>query len=588
MSSVQAFRNTWWYLYIVLLYISTAVATKREYVLNITSFKTEQGRSLISVNNSNNTIGPTLRVAPGDDVHVLVNNFYDESTAIHFHGLVFDNGNSDTETVSNGYDGVPGVTQLPIEPGYGFWYNFTVPHSTCGTFWYHSHSSVQYGEGLRGVVIVDCKAMNRHIKDVISPSRTVREEIITLSDWYKVPHNELLEALWEKAGSTDPRVEGSLFNGSEANGMQIPVQDLNADAYLKLRLINMAMSSTQVFHIENHEMIIVEADGILVKPWTTKTLTLAVGQRYTVLVKLDPSKSNSRIIHASNKMMGYITKTHWLAYNHNITSRDDDFPSTNVKYLPDFTRRELYKHLEPLDRSILPAPVQRLSLDYYFDKSASTLEKYHSGMYLVNSTTLDEYTPDSNSSALLHGAVSRRPPIALPYNITVEVALNSVDHMTHPWHLHGHSFQLISLGLSNGGPLHWDVTVSPAYKKYTRDLHFWETSSQVPMTRDSINIPGHSYAVVRFQTDNPGYWLLHCHVDWHMAKGLGVVFKEGIDEITTQKFPATFKVGSTGHTTLSPAPKAPTVTISHEKIKVLSIYTLIMCLINYAYYVLIM
>jgi iron transport multicopper oxidase len=31
---------------------------------------------------------------------------------------------------------------------------------------------------------------------------------------------------------------------------------------------------------------------------------------------------------------------------------------------------------------------------------------------------------------------------------------------------------------------------------------------------------------IRFETDNPGPWFLHCHIDWHLAAGLAVVFSE--------------------------------------------------------------
>ena len=81
---------------------------------------------------------------------------------------------------------------------------------------------------------------------------------------------------------------------------------------------------------------------------------------------------------------------------------------------------------------------------------------------------------------------------------------------------------------------YWNDPSSQSYKKYTEDLSFWKESGQVPMTRDSINIEGHSYAVIRFRSDSPGLWLLHCHVDWHMVKGLGVVLQEGLKTVSTE------------------------------------------------------
>ena len=32
------------------------------------------------------------------------------------------------------------------------------------------------------------------------------------------------------------------------------------------------------------------------------------------------------------------------------------------------------------------------------------------------------------------------------------------------------------------------------------------------------------------QTDNPGPWFLHCHIDFHLEAGFAVVFAEGANE----------------------------------------------------------
>lgn len=36
------------------------------------------------------------------------------------------------------------------------------------------------------------------------------------------------------------------------------------------------------------------------------------------------------------------------------------------------------------------------------------------------------------------------------------------------------------------------------------------------MRRDTFTIPEQSHVVVRFRADNPGMWILHCHVAWHL------------------------------------------------------------------------
>ncbi len=91
--------------------------------------------------------GPQLRVVEGDLVRVTFHNNLDESTGVHFHG----------QRLPNNMDGVPFITQDPIEPGESFTYEFVarVP----GSHMYHSHHNAtdQVGRGLLGAFIVEPK-----------------------------------------------------------------------------------------------------------------------------------------------------------------------------------------------------------------------------------------------------------------------------------------------------------------------------------------------------------------------------------------------------------------------------------------------
>ena len=82
--------------------------------------------------------GPEIRVRQGDRLRVLVENKLGEQTTTHWHGL----------RVPNAMDGVPHLTQKPIEPGEAFQYEFDVPDA--GTYWYHPHQRgfEQVGRGL--------------------------------------------------------------------------------------------------------------------------------------------------------------------------------------------------------------------------------------------------------------------------------------------------------------------------------------------------------------------------------------------------------------------------------------------------------
>jgi FtsP/CotA-like multicopper oxidase with cupredoxin domain len=91
--------------------------------------------------------GPRLEVIEGDRVRAIFRNNLDESTGIHFHG----------QQLPNNMDGVPHITQDPIQPGDAFSYEFTA--KTTGSHMYHSHHNAtdQVGRGLLGAFIVQPK-----------------------------------------------------------------------------------------------------------------------------------------------------------------------------------------------------------------------------------------------------------------------------------------------------------------------------------------------------------------------------------------------------------------------------------------------
>lgn len=46
------------------------------------------------------------------------------------------------------------------------------------------------------------------------------------------------------------------------------------------------------------------------------------------------------------------------------------------------------------------------------------------------------------------------------------------------------------------------------------------------MRRDTFVLRPQGYIVLRFKADNPGLWLLHCHIEWHVDQGLIVSMVE--------------------------------------------------------------
>lgn len=52
-----------------------------------------------------------------------------------------------------------------------------------------------------------------------------------------------------------------------------------------------------------------------------------------------------------------------------------------------------------------------------------------------------------------------------------------------------------------------------------------------PIRRDTATLPTKGYLVLAFESDNPGVWLMHCHIPFHISAGFGLQFLERRDEI---------------------------------------------------------
>ena len=86
---------------------------------------------------------PTLHFTEGDTAEIHVHNQLKEGTSLHWHGVF----------LPNKEDGVPFLTQMPIEPGKTHVYRFPIIQS--GTHWYHSHSGLQEQIGMYGSFIMN-------------------------------------------------------------------------------------------------------------------------------------------------------------------------------------------------------------------------------------------------------------------------------------------------------------------------------------------------------------------------------------------------------------------------------------------------
>ncbi|CCE85919.1 Piso0_005559 [Millerozyma farinosa CBS 7064] len=511
---------TYLFLIYLLCGIFGVICETQEYHFNVGYVKRNpdglQERSVIGINGQ--WPPPTIRVKKHDRVVIHVkNSLEDQNTSLHFHGL-FQKG-------SNAMDGPEMVTQCPIPPGATFLYNFTV-EDQAGTYWYHSHSGAQYGDGLRGFFIID--------DDKPLPFKYDEDVTLTLSDWYHNENRAIMRSFLNRYNPTgaEPIPQSALFNDSKNVEWQIA-----PDSTYFLRIVNVGLFVSQYVYIEGHNFTIVEVDGVLVEPQEADSLYIAVAQRVGVLVHTKKhAEENFRFVNAlDEEMLDFIPEdlervsTNWVVYDRNKklpAPLESSFSETIARINP-FDDYEL----KPLrNDSLYNDPDYEISLNFTMQNLGDGVSYalFNGKKYVPPKVPTLLTVFDSGEYAnhnIIYG--SNTNSFILQKDEIVQIVLNNMDPGKHPFHLHGHVFQLISrseTGEDDDNPIVFD----PSNKDH---IQFPEK----PLIRDTVMVNPNGFIVLRFKADNPGVWLFHCHVDWHLEQGLAITLIEAPSEIQSSQ-----------------------------------------------------
>ncbi|KAJ7181074.1 laccase [Mycena filopes] len=419
------------------------------------------------------------------------------STSIHWHGLFQRN--------TSWADGPSFVTQCPIAANHSFLYDFQAP-GQAGTYWYHSHLSTQYCDGLRGaMVLYDNADPQRHLYDFDDAST-----VITLADWYHFP------ALNAPAM---PAPNSTLINGfgryQGGPSSALAVLNVRKGWRYRFRIIAISCDPDYIFSIDGHNMTIIEVDGVNHKPLTVDSLQIYAGQRYSVVVTADQNIGN-----------------YWVRANPNVgpTGFAGGINSAILRYVgaPEVEPTTNSTGTTPLVETALHPLVHTPVPGKPFPGGADVTFNFNIGL---NFTT-HEFTMNGASFVpptapvllqILSGAQAAQDLLpagsvyTLPPNKVIEISIpGGSPGAPHPFHLHGHNFHVIR----SAGNDSYNF-VDPVIR---------DVVSTGSATTDNTTL--------RFVTDNAGPWFLHCHVDWHLEIGLAVVFAEDTDTIRKEKIPA--------------------------------------------------
>jgi len=257
--------------------------------------------------------GPVIRMQQGKEALIRVHNRLQESTSIHWHGIL----------LPFNMDGVPGISFPGIPAGETFTYRYPVRQN--GTYWYHSHTGLQEQLGHYGQLVVEPADPDPVAYDV--------EHSIVLSDWtFEHPHRVLtklktMEGYYNFQRPTLANIDDQM----KATGMSLgevlekrlawdrmrmdptDIADITGATYtylmngkaahenptfiagpgqrVRLRFANASTMTFYDIRIPGLPMTVVQADGQNIKPVETDELRIAVAETYDVIVTLPDARA---------------------------------------------------------------------------------------------------------------------------------------------------------------------------------------------------------------------------------------------------------------------------------------------------------
>lgn len=489
---------------------------------------------------------PTLTFTEGDIAEIVVHNKLKESTSLHWHGLY----------LPNKEDGVPYLTQMPIEPNETFTYRFPIIQN--GTHWYHSHSGLQEQLGMYGSLVLlkkkDDPTFRKGIDDL-------PEVPIILSEWTDIKPENVHRMLhnandWSaiKKGTVQSYAEAikaghfkTKFENEWKRMLAMDVSDVYYDKFLingqnesslpqfkagekvRLRISNGGASSYFWLNYAGGKMTVVGNDGNDVVPVEVDRLIIGVSETYDVVVDIpnentayeflatpeDRTKSASiylgdGIIQLKSRMpkLKYFEGMKMMNDMMNMDGSMDDMGmdmslqqmDMNTVMYPEISGEPQMKKDEmPMDG--------KMDHSKHASNTAQDIVTLNYGMLKAPfPTTLPKDAPVRELRFELTGNMNRyvwsmdnkvlseSDKILIKKGENVRITLYNGSMMRHPMHLHGHDFRVLN-GQGENAPL-----------KNVLDI--------MPMETDTIE----------FLANVEGDWFFHCHILYHMMAGMNRVF----------------------------------------------------------------
>ncbi|CAH7681440.1 multi-copper oxidase laccase-like protein [Phakopsora pachyrhizi] len=499
--------------------------------------------------------GPLIELNEGDTLNIRVKNYLSAGLTIHWHGI-FQNG-------SAWMDGVTGVTQCPIPPGSEFTYTFTV-RDQYGTAWYHAHAQNLNADGIAGPLIV------HSVRDPLKRGVDYNQDIVlVINDWYHNLSQVIVQGMLSPDGYNNslaaPSANSALINGigyfdcsfaqPGSNCIKPSSQTLDlalpAGTKTRLRLIQAGSHALFRFSADNHPLNVTEADTTgVIGPSAIHRVPFHNGQRYSVILDTTNDTVGSSfylravmdldcfawlapgidgIAQAARAIVRIVDPNNFGSLNTSSVPSTRDWTDTLGGPCTDLDPSTLVPIIsQDACTNVLGRAFYANSFGFITNVSPNGNSTTVSGRFFVNDTTWLTYPFRPLLSDMLSGGsgvINQSEVAAFTFDTSgcYDIVINNLDAaLDHSYHLHGVDGWIVATGT---GELSASVANTIRY------------NTTNPLRRDTQVVAGGSYHVVRVLANNPGIWILHCHLGWHLAAGFAGMIVMQPSVLRTQTLP---------------------------------------------------
>ncbi|MDA0662983.1 MAG: copper resistance system multicopper oxidase [Proteobacteria bacterium] len=479
--------------------------------------------------------GPVLRFTEGEEVTINVTNNLNIDTSVHWHGLI----------LPYQMDGVPTISYTGIAPGETFTYRFPIVQA--GTYWFHSHSSMQEPDGAYGAIVIEPKDRE--------PFRYDRDYVVQLTDAHPHAAARIMRNLKSMPDyyNRQQQTVGEFFSDAERNGLAATVADRQAwgdmrmmptdvedlqgftplingkgpdqnwtglfkpGERVRLRFINSSAMTYFDIRIPGLDMTVVQADGNNVRPVKVDEFRIAVAETYDVIVR--PTEDQAYTIFAESMgRTAYARGT--LAPREGMAAAVPDMRERPLLTMADMGMSHEgmagmdHSNMAGMDHSKMTGMdhskmTGTAKPDPFYAPGSGLAPVAAEGGKFLSYDDLKAQKPlyphrDSTREIVIRitGNMERyiwslndvkyedAEPIRLQYGERVRFKFVNETMMTHPMHLHG-MWSILDTGAGKWNPVKHVVSVSPGTTVY-----------------------------METEVDAPGQWAFHCHLAYHAAAGM--------------------------------------------------------------------